>query len=169
MRSRQHPQRGFTYLGLLILVALMGMTATATLQLGSAIARREAEAELLAIGEEFREAFLSYANATPAGQARYPARLEDLLKDTRFPRPVRHLRRIYVDPVSGKEEWGIIEAPGGNGIIGVYSLAEGRPIKIANFAPRDLDLGGKTSYRDWKFTLPADALAPAGTPAARQQ
>ncbi|TCP10607.1 type II secretory pathway pseudopilin PulG [Crenobacter luteus] len=169
MPTPQYPQRGFTYLGLLILVALIGMTATATLQLGAVVARRDAEAELLAIGEEFRAAFLSYANATPAGQTRYPARLEELLKDTRFPRPVRHLRRIYVDPVSGKEEWGVVEAPGGNGIIGVYSLAEGRPIKTANFKSHDLDLVGKTSYRDWKFTLPADALTPAGPLAARQE
>jgi type II secretory pathway pseudopilin PulG len=158
-----HPnsrQYGFTYLGALILIAVISVAASATLKVGAAMHRRAAEEELLAIGGEFRDAFVSYANSTPLGQPRTPPSLDDLLKDPRFPTVRRHLRRIYVDPISGKQEWGAIQAQPGPGIMGVYSLAEGTPIKIANFDLRFQDFEGKTSYRDWIFMPPSEAIVP---------
>jgi type II secretory pathway pseudopilin PulG len=153
-------QSGFTYLGALILIAMISVAATATLKLGAAMQRRAAEEQLLAIGGEFRDAFLSYANSTPPGQPRTPASLQDLLKDPRFPTVRRHLRRIYVDPISGKPEWGIIPAQPGPGIMGVYSLADGTPIKVANFELRFQDFEGKTTYQDWVFMPPPETLVP---------
>lgn len=144
-------ERGFTYLGLLILVAIIGIASAATLQMGSILQRRAAEEELLEIGAEFRNALISYANATPVGQKRAPSSLQDLLKDPRYPNPRRHLRKLYADPLTGKEEWGLIEALDGSGIVGVYSLSEARPIKVGNFEAAYQGFEGKTSYRDWKF------------------
>ncbi|HYD82009.1 MAG TPA: type II secretion system protein [Paucimonas sp.] len=148
-------QRGFTYLGLLILIAVIGVSAAATLQVGAVLQRRAAEDELLAIGEEFRNALISYATATPAGQKRYPNSLEDLLRDPRYPGVRRHLRHIYPDPLTGKEEWGMVRAADGSGIVGFYSLCEGRPIKIGNFAPPFHEFEGKALYRDWLFAIEA--------------
>lgn len=143
---------GFTYIGALILVALISLAATATVQLGSITERRAAEEELLAIGAEFRQALTSYARATPPGHKQWPSSLEDLLKDRRLPVPMRHLRKLYADPLTGKQEWGVILAPDGSGIVGIHSLSESRPIKIGNFEPGLQHFEDKSSYRQWVFT-----------------
>jgi len=163
---RAHKSRpldaGFTYLGLLIMIAIIGIAAAATLQVGSVLQRRAAEQELLEIGSEFQIAFQSYANATPVGTPASPASLQDLLKDPRYPNPRRHLRKIYVDPISGKEQWGTVPALDGRGIIGVFSLAEGTPIKIGNFVAPFQSFEGKTTYRDWVFMFRTQAALPPG-------
>jgi type II secretory pathway pseudopilin PulG len=146
-----HRAGGFTYLGLLIVIALIGLASTAALQVGVILQRRAAEEDLLAIGTEFRNALVSYANATPPGQKRFPASLQDLLKDPRYPNVRRHLRKLYVDPITGKAGWGTVMAPDGSGIIGVYSLSTAPPIKIGNFDLTFQGFDGKTSYREWKF------------------
>lgn len=146
-------ESGFTYLGLLILIAIIGLAAAATLQVGAVVQRRAAEEELLEIGQEIRNALISYANATPPGQRRAPQSLQELLKDPRYPNPRRHLRKLYADPLTGKEEWGVLEAVDGSGIVGVYSLSNARPIKIDHFDPALQDFVGKESYREWKFMI----------------
>lgn len=162
--NRPHTRRdeGFTYLGLIILIAIIGIISAASLQMGSLLERRAAEQELLDIGAEFREALISYAAATPVGQASMPQSLDDLLKDARYPSPRRHLRKLYADPITGREEWGTITAPSaaGVGIIGVHSLSEAIPIKVGNFDAPFQDFQGKTSYRDWHFIVAAPALPP---------
>lgn len=95
-------QRGFTYLGLLILIAVLSVATLVTLEVGQLASRRQAEDELLFIGQEFEQALRSYMDSTPAGQRPYPASLQDLLKDNRHPRLQRHLRRLYTDPLTGR-------------------------------------------------------------------
>jgi type II secretory pathway pseudopilin PulG len=161
MTTRQSRRaRGFGYIGLILMVAVIGIAAAATLQLGAVAQRRAAEEELLAIGSEFRDAFISYANATPAGQPRTPPSLQALLKDARYPTARRHLRKLYVDPLTGEDAWGTIPAVPGPGVMGVYSLSSGKPIKIGNFDLRFQDFEGKTAYRDWKFMPPQEVIAP---------
>ena len=142
---------GFTYVGVLILIAIIGIASAATLKVGSTLQRRAAEQELLFVGMEFRNAFLSYANATPPGQIRAPRSLQELLKDPRSTNPRRHLRKLYADPMTGKETWGLVYGSDGVGIIGIYSLSEEKPIKISNFDIVFKDFEGRTSYKDWKF------------------
>jgi type II secretory pathway pseudopilin PulG len=149
---------GFTYLGLLILIAIIGIASAATMQVGSLLQRREAEEELLDIGAAFRAALISYANATPLGQQRAPNTLQDLLKDPRYPNTVRHLRTLYADPLTGKQEWGTITYSDGKGIAAVYSLSEASPIKIGNFDPPFQEFAGKALYRDWKFMISLQVL-----------
>ncbi|HEX8990018.1 MAG TPA: type II secretion system protein, partial [Rhodocyclaceae bacterium] len=143
-------QGGFTYLGLLFAVALAGVALAATGVVWSVERQREREAELLFVGEQFRDAIASYYERSPGLVKRYPAKLEDLLKDDRFPNVQRHLRQIYADPVRGKREWGIVPAPEG-GIMGVFSLATAKPIKQAGFAPQLAGLENKRRYADWQF------------------
>jgi type II secretory pathway pseudopilin PulG len=142
---------GFTYIGLLIFIAVIGVMAAATIQVGSILQRRAAEEELLAIGTEFRSALISYATATPLGQNRRPASIDDLLKDPRFPYVRRHLRKAYMDPMTGKAEWGIVYAPDGAGILGFHSLSDAKPIKSGRFDSPSQSFRGKVSYRDWIF------------------
>lgn len=158
-------QQGFTYLSLIILVAIIGLVAAAGLKMGALLQRRAAEQELLDIGAAFGDALASYARATPAGQPQQPASLKDLLKDPRFPGVRRHLRKLYVDPITGRAEWGLMYlAGGGGGVVGVYSLSDARPIKVGNFEPRFQQFAGMVRFSDWKFiatALAGQAPAPA--------
>ena len=163
--SRGHAWRppraqGFTYLSVVLMMAVLGVAAVATLKVGAVMERRAAEQELLAIGNEFRDAFISYANATPPGKPRSPPSLEALLRDPRFPNLRRHLRRVYVDPLTGESDWGLVPAVPGPGVMGVYSLAAGQPIKIGNFELRNQDFEGKASYAEWKFMAPTEVISP---------
>ena len=122
-------ERGFSYIGLMILIAILSVSAAAAIQVGSITQRREAEEELLAVGLEFKAAVRSYFESTPVGTpSAAPRTLNDLLKDPRFPAPKRHLRKIYNDPLTGSADWGIVRSADG-GILGVYSLAPGTPIR----------------------------------------
>ena len=148
---RCRKEAGLTYLGVLILVAVLGITTTTALTLGALIERRMAEEELLYVGEQYRAALDSYSRATPAGTSRYPMTLQDLLRDPRYPNVRRHLRKIYVDPLTSKDDWVLLQAPGG-GIIGLHSASQRVPIKIANFPPPFQTFEGKESYSDWVFS-----------------
>ncbi|MES2117861.1 MAG: type II secretion system protein, partial [Pseudomonadota bacterium] len=101
-------QGGFTYLSVIVLVAIIGLVTATTLKVGSVLQRSRAEQELLIIGAAFSDALQSYASATPSGQPSQPASLKDLLKDPRFPGTRRHLRKLFVDPMTGKAEWGLV-------------------------------------------------------------
>lgn len=151
-RPTTRSERGFTYVGLLIAVAVLGASLAVTGELWRTAARREREAQLLFAGTEFRNAIASYYRFSPAGTPRYPHRLEDLLEDRRGALPRHHLRRLYVDPMSRKPDWGLVTAPGG-GIAGVYSGSEERPLKSAGFAAADAAFEGAEHYADWKFVF----------------
>jgi len=152
--------RGFTYLGILIAMALFGVALAATGEVWRTAAQREREQELLFVGNQYRQAFMYYYAGTPAGKPRFPRALEDLVEDNRLPVARRHLRRVYPDPMSGKAEWGLIDAPGG-GIAGVYSRSEAKPLKTGNFAPPDVRFEGAERYSEWKFVFEPRSSVPS--------
>jgi hypothetical protein len=126
--------------------------------------KREKERELLFVGNQFRLALSGYYERTPGRERRYPAKLEDLLKDPRYPSTQRYLRRIYRDPVGGGEQWGLIKGPDGE-IYGVHSLSEEEPLKKGNFSLADRDFEGKTRYADWVFMhMPGQRLTASPRP-----
>ncbi|WP_082565255.1 type II secretion system protein [Duganella sp. Root1480D1] len=149
---RNGRQPGFTYVSVVILVAIIGLLGAVSLRLGTTMQRAAAEQALLDIGMEYSNALASYAAATPQGQPNYPKSFAELLKDPRFPQLRRHLRRVYVDPMTGKAEWGLVKATENGGILAIYSLSKATPIKIGNFPPRFVAFEGKTSLTDWKFS-----------------
>jgi type II secretory pathway pseudopilin PulG len=162
-------QRGFTYLALLISIAVTGAALAAVGELSSHAAQREKENELLFVGGEIRHAIAAFYERSP-GAKRYPASLEELLEDKRHPMPQRYLRRIYPDPLTGKPDWGVLDAPGG-GIMGVYSVSEMQPVKTGNFAPENESFTDAQRYADWKFFYvpkqpPAQQSAPSAGAAA---
>jgi type II secretory pathway pseudopilin PulG len=159
-------QRGFTYLGMLLIVALMGTGLVAFGELYSHAAQREKERDLLFIGEQFRDAIGSYYNKSPGAKV-YPKKLEDLLEDNRFPMPQRHLRRVYRDPMTGSQEWGLVEAPGG-GFMGVHSLSEETPIKSGNFSVKAEEFEGAEHYAKWMFTYSPPGLVPGVAAGAKR-
>jgi len=159
MRPQQH---GFAYLTVLFIVAIMTGGLAVIGQVWQTSAVREREAELLHVGNEYRKAIERYYLAGP-GQ--YPRNLADLIKDPRQPGTVRHLRRIYPDPITGNPEWGLVKAPDG-GFAGVYSLSEAGPLKTAGFRVRDAAFEGKTKYTDWQFIY-APTLTGVAQPAPK--
>jgi type II secretory pathway pseudopilin PulG len=160
-------QKGFTYLGVMILIAVMGMGLASLGTIYSHTAQREKEAELLFVGEQFRDAIQSYYMKSP-GASVYPKKLDDLVEDKRFPMPVRHLRRIYADPITGTPNWGLVEAPGGGGIMGVYSLSEEKPIKTGSFRAKQASFEDADTYTKWTFTYSPAGLAPTPAPSVAQ-
>lgn len=160
-------QGGFTYLWLLLLVAFMGVGLTVAAEIDSTSARRDREKELLAIGRQFQSAIGRYYEVQAAGgRKEYPASLDDLLQDKRVPGIRRHLRKVFVDPMSGKAEWGLVLV--GGRIAGVHSLSEATPIKQDNFAPEQAGLRGKQKYSEWLFVYPYDLAPSVGAGSAKE-
>lgn len=141
---------GFTLIGMMIMVAAMGILFAGAGELWRTAQMREKERQLLFVGNQFRQALEHYYERTPGNAPRYPVRLEDLLKDPRVPGIQRHLRRVYRDPITGGEEWGLIRGTAGE-ILGVHSLSDESPLKTGNFALADRSFEGKTRYSEWLF------------------
>lgn len=151
-------QAGFTYLTALFLVAiLLGGLALAG-EMWATAAKRQNEAELLFIGNQYRRAIGLYYEATPGSVKRYPRSVEDLLKDPRHARTERYLRKLYPDPITGKTEWGFVKAPDG-GIQGVHSLSQDKPVKLAGFLTRDAGFERAQKYAEWLFVYTPAAAA----------
>lgn len=144
---------GFGYIGLLILVAMMSVALAGAGEVWHTAQQREKEQELLFAGDQFRRAIAQYYANTPGKARRYPLQLEELLKDPRHPGVRRYLRKIYLDPMTGKAEWGLVTGPSGE-IYGVYSRSEDAPLKQAGFRLAEKDFEGKTKYSEWIF-IPA--------------
>jgi type II secretory pathway pseudopilin PulG len=207
---RASAQRGFTYIWMLLLIALMGVGMTVAADVQTTVSQRDREKELLAIGRQFRTALASYYAAQlpkvgaagglplPSGMgpgqpvsglppapgkfappplpppaaggqtalppqndpSGYPASLEALLKDERFPGIRRHLRKVFVDPMTGKAEWGLVQVSGR--IVGIHSLSTAVPIKQAGFEGDEQAFTGAQSYAEWIFGPLAQMSAPAG-------
>jgi type II secretory pathway pseudopilin PulG len=145
---------GFTYLGLLVFIAVLGLGLAATGVVWHTSITREKERELLFIGDEFQRAIGLYYARTGDDKtnplARYPRALEDLVEDRNKLPPQRYLRKLYRDPMTGTKEWGLIVNEAG-GITGVYSLGAGEPLKRAGFSEPLAEFASAATYADWKF------------------
>lgn len=160
--TRHGKQAGVAYLALLIFIACMGAALGVVGTIWHQAQLRAKEQELLFIGLEYRKAIRSYYYTLPSANA-YPQTLDVLLLDSRVAGIKRHLRRPYRDPLTGNAQWGLVKAPDG-GIMGIYSLAGGQPLKAANYPPELGWSGGKTSYAAWQFIfLPESGQMGFGT------
>lgn len=143
-------QKGFTYLTAVIMVIIMGVSLGAFGVSWRIIMKREREEELIFRGRQIRDAIARWYAPRAGEHAATPLRdLKDLLADPRTPQTVRHLRRLYNDPITNRE-WTLIVDPT-KGIQGVASSSPDTPLKTDGF-PDDLrDFAGKTRYSDWRF------------------
>lgn len=140
---------GFTYLGLLVLVALIGLALAAAGEVAATSGQREREAQLLWVGHQYRAAIGRYWSL----RRTYPLTLEELLGAAPdAPVQVRCLRRLYPDPMTNAVDWVLVPAPSG-GIMGVASSSRRAPLKTGHFDEADQDFQDAGVYGDWQFTF----------------
>ena len=122
-------QQGVTYLALMFVVVLIGLSLMAVNQHWSVILKRDREKELAFRGTRIQEAIERYAAdfevQKGTRQHHYPLTLADLTK-----RPKRYLQVVYKDPITG-EDFALIKR--GAEIRGVRSTSLDRPLDQVTF------------------------------------
>jgi len=150
--SNRRSQRGLTLVELIVAMTIMAILAIAVLPMARLTVRREKERELRRDLWEMRDAIDRYKDAadrgmfqTKLGTEGYPPDLDTLVTGVDVGgKKVRFLRRIPVDPMTGKNEWGMrsmtddpdSDSWGGNDVFDVFSKSEGTAID-------------GTKYKDW--------------------
>ncbi len=140
---------GFTYIGLLLLIAIAGIGLSAAGLSWQYQVKSEKERQLLFAGRQIANAIQSYFDSSTSEVKVYPLTLNDLLLDKRAPNVKRHLRQVYADPMTGKPNWGLVKLQGH--VVGVYSTSQAKPIKKAGFSLTEASFTGAQSYQDWIF------------------
>ena len=150
----QTVQRGFSYLVLLLWLAIGSALLTALVSRWSFEARREREKEFVFRAEQYRLAIESYAAPVNlngcSNLQQLPVSLNDLVTDSRCGLTRHHLRALYSDPITRSPQWGLVQSFGA--IEGVYSMSDLAPVRRVD---------GVKIYRDWKFLANSSGLLPA--------
>lgn len=162
-RHRRWRATGFTYVGLLLLLALIGAGLGATGQRWSSTLHRAREAELDFRGHAIERAVASYwAASAPEGHA-LPRSLQDLLEDRRSGELQRHLRRPYTDPFTSRADWQFIVQEPGGGLLGVRSRAA---VPLMNTRGLPVGVGLRQPLvSDLVFAFTVAAVTPSTAPA----
>lgn len=88
-------QGGFTYMGLLLGVALIGVGLSVTATVWSKESERQRKTEAEWVLAQYEKALKSYYNSAPGSVKELPASLDELLSDQRYLGVLRHLRKKY--------------------------------------------------------------------------
>jgi hypothetical protein len=138
-------ERGFALLLIFVLAASVALMLYTQMPRVAFESERDKEQLLIDRGEQYKRAIqLFYQD-----NRRYPGRIEDLENTNNH----RYLRRRYLDPYTGKDEWRLIHT---NGMFLTDSLVQKPPANPANSS-------GTTQGQ----TLTAVPIGPAGTTGAQ--
>ncbi len=151
-RISRRSQQGLSLVELIVACTIMAILAIAVLPMARLTIRREKERELRRDLWEMRDAIDRYKDAadqgkfqTKLGTEGYPPDLDTLVKGVDIGgKKMRFLRRVPVDPMTGKDEWGMrsmtddpdSDSWGGNDVFDVFSKSQGTAID-------------GTKYKDW--------------------
>lgn len=146
--------RGFTAAELVMVCALLSILAAIAIPTGRFMVKREREAELRLALRLMRNAIDEHKRLADQGMIQvglgtegYPGTLESLVEGIEIVGQLnkrKFLRRIPIDPMTGKAEWGLRsyqDEPdsftwGGQNVYDVYSLSEATALD-------------GTKYKDW--------------------
>jgi general secretion pathway protein G len=159
-RLARAAERGFTFVEMLVVVALVSILAAAVVPLAKVTMQRQREIELRRALREIRTAIDHYKDAVDGGQIPatrvrpgsegYPPDLETLVVGVQAAgqgtteRKLKFLRRIPIDPMTREASWGMRsyeDRPdskpwGGGNVYDVYSKSDGTALD-------------GTKYQDW--------------------
>ncbi|MEO6350926.1 MAG: type II secretion system protein [Candidatus Limnocylindrales bacterium] len=121
----------------------------------SDVSRREREQDLLRIGALYASAIGAYHAASPGSLKEFPPDLGSLLADGRRVGTLRHLRRLYPDPLDPSRPWGIVRGPDGS-VRGIFSRGTGEPLRREPVETSGLVLPAARHYAEWKFAPKVD-------------
>jgi general secretion pathway protein G len=152
---RLNPQAGMTLLELIIACSILVILASAALPVARYSIIRGKETELRRDLREMKDAIDRYKDAADRNQIRvevgsegYPPDLETLVKGVQLgasaDHKIRFLRKIPVDPMTGRAEWGLRAVQddpdstswGGKNVFDVYSKSQATALD-------------GTKYSDW--------------------
>ncbi len=159
MLDRLRNSRGFSFVELVVVTAIVLILASAVVPLTRVTVQRQKEIELHRVLRELRTAIDKYKDAVDAGQIGgtdvrvgsegYPPDLQTLVDgvsivNDQSDRKLKFLRRIPVDPMTGDTDWGLRsyqDKPdstswGGQNVYDVYSKSDGTALD-------------GTKYKDW--------------------
>ena len=152
IRIDRQGERGFTLVELIVTVAILSILASAAVPIARYQVKRQNERELRRDLWGMRDAIDHYKDAadqhafqTKVDSQNYPPDLETLVNGEDVQgKKVRFLRRIPVDPMTGKAEWGLrsmqddptSDSYGGLSVFDVYSKSQGTALD-------------GTKYSDW--------------------
>jgi type II secretory pathway pseudopilin PulG len=129
-------EAGFTYLGVLLAIALIGIGLAAASEVWVASARRQRVEQLEWVGQQYAQAIGSYYESTPGRSKKYPSALQDLLADNRYVTVRRHLRQLYANPLTGGiDDWELLRSVDG-GVRGVRAVSN-QKWGVADMASRE--------------------------------
>jgi type II secretory pathway pseudopilin PulG len=152
MPLNKNRQSGIVLLAVLLFVFISTLAASSLVNVYRIQMQRDREAQLLFVGDQFRRGISSYFNTIPPrGSRALPKTLDDLVDDQRFPSPVHHLRKIYLDPMTGQKDWVLVRD--GTGIVGVHSQSDRETLKKIGFGQANKKFDGKTVYSEWIFSI----------------
>lgn len=142
--ARNRPQAGYTLAELVMVAAIMVALAAVALPVAKYTAKRTKEADLRQALRQMRNAVDEYKRYSDLGLIPvdlgtdgYPKELEVLVEGVEIvgqvDKKVKLLRRVPIDPMTGKDEWGLRsyqDEPdstswGGENVYDVYSLSGG--------------------------------------------
>lgn len=147
-------QRGFTLAELVTVCGMVIVLASVALPTGRFMVKREREAELRLALRLMRNALDEHKRLADAGMIQiqlgtegYPVEIEELVEGVSIvgqKEKRKFLRRIPIDPMTGKTEWGMRSYQdsadstswGGENVYDVYSLSKGTALD-------------GTKYKDW--------------------
>lgn len=154
-RERRRSESGVTLLELIIATSILLVLASAALPVVRFSVQRKKEAQLHKALRDIRNAIDSYKDyadrnliRVEVGSEGYPPDLETLVKPIQIgagsDRKVRFLRRIPVDPMTGRTEWNLQSVQddpdstswGGKNVFDVHSKSQGTALD-------------GTRYSDW--------------------
>ncbi len=153
--------RGFTFVGVLVVLTVMMIAMGTAAQIWHTQMQRENEQDLLFVGHQFQYAIGRYYQS---GKGFPPSLIALLGADNDAKLNPRYLRKIYRDPMTGLAEWGLVLGNNSE-IVGVHSMSEQAPYKVAAFSDADSALEGKLKYSEWQFVYvptKAQGQVPAG-------
>ena len=144
-------RNGFTMIVVMAVVVILGITLGVTGHSWRLLMKREREKELLFRGSQIKEAIECYRRQNVVMPL---DSLDDLVSVRRNP-PIRRLRRLYEDPMTGKADWRLIKDQ--YGICGVASASDEKPLKVSFSNISSLSgFEGAQKYSEWEFVNDAD-------------